>query len=189
MAMSLHVNVAGLLKDAPGATRAYVYEGPWEQEEPAAVHAKATLNLTRTDLGVGVSGPVELAFDADCSRCLVPFTTWVQLDLDEEYLPLVDSDDEAGSKQVAGAMGSGIDYNDEESDVFRIDVRHEIDLNEAVRQYGIASMPLAPVCREDCAGLCSTCGTNLNDAICDCESELDPRLAHLKDLFASSHRE
>ena len=186
--MSLQVNVAGLLKDAPGVPRAYVYVGPWEKDEPAAVHAKAALRLTRTDHGVGVSGSVELAFDADCSRCLVPFTTWVRLDLDEEYLPLVDSDDEAGSKQAAGATGSGIDYNDEESDVFRIDAHHEIDLSEAVRQYGIASMPLAPVCRESCAGLCSACGTNFNDAICGCEPELDPRLAQLKDLFASSHR-
>ena len=187
--MSLQVSVAGLLKDALGVTRAYVYDGPWEGDEPAAVHAKATLKLTRTDRGVWVSGPVELAFDADCSRCLVPFTTWVRLDLDEEYLPLVDGDDGAGSRQAAGATGSGIDYNDEEIDAFRIDAHHEIDLREAVRQYGLASMPLAPVCRGDCAGLCPACGTNLNDATCGCEPELDSRLAHLKDLFASSHRE
>ncbi len=176
--MSLQVNVAGLLQEALGATREYAYDGSWERDEPAAAHAKADVKLTRTDRGVWASGRVELAFDAECSRCLVPFTSWVRLDLDEEYLPLIDI-----------ATGSRIDDHDEEErDTFRIDEHHEIDLSEAIRQNGIASMPLAPVCREDCAGLCAACGTNLNDAACDCKPELDSRMALLKDLFASSHR-
>ena len=39
------------------------------------------------------------------------------------------------------------------------------------------------LCREDCKGLCSRCGANLNDGECDCKPERDPRLAVLEQLL------
>lgn len=54
-------------------------------------------------------------------------------------------------------------------DEFRIDGRNHLDLSEAVRQYEQAALPIQPVCREDCAGLCPVCGQNLNERRCDCE--------------------
>lgn len=174
--MSLQVDVAELLDGAVGASRNVDYDGPWDATEPPAVHAKAKLKLTRSDRGVWVAGRVQLAFDAECSRCLVPFTAWARLNIDEEYLAAVDT---------SNRFHKPID--DEENESFRIDERHELDLSEAVRQYGIAAMPLAPVCQDDCAGLCPTCGANLNQGTCTCNDDDTGPFSGLKDLFATTN--
>lgn len=59
----------------------------------------------------------------------------------------------------------------------------KIELNSDVKEYANLSIPLKVLCREDCKGLCSKCGINLNEASCDCEtSEGDPRWAALNKL-------
>ena len=47
-------------------------------------------------------------------------------------------------------------------------LRHQLDLSEAVRQYEQTAVPLQPVCRVDCVGLCPVCGQNSNDVDCEC---------------------
>ncbi|MBM3157836.1 MAG: DUF177 domain-containing protein, partial [Chloroflexi bacterium] len=49
-----------------------------------------------------------------------------------------------------------------------INENHILDLSEAIRQYTIMALPMKPVCREDCAGLCPHCGRNLNLGPCKC---------------------
>ncbi len=46
-----------------------------------------------------------------------------------------------------------------------------IDIDEDVRQYILLMIPLKLLCKEDCAGLCGTCGANLNHVVCDCPKE------------------
>ena len=59
----------------------------------------------------------------------------------------------------------------------------QIDLNELLREQFYLALPMKPLCRDDCAGLCSQCGTNLNTGTCQCTSQWDdPRLAPLKEL-------
>ena len=56
-----------------------------------------------------------------------------------------------------------------------------IDLDEDVRQYAILALPQKTLCTEDCAGLCPSCGTNLNRAKCECGNEaVDSPLSELK---------
>ena len=58
-----------------------------------------------------------------------------------------------------------------------------IDLEPMVRDALLLELPLAPLCRDDCAGLCPTCGANRNDEPCDCATEEpDPRWAALRSL-------
>ena len=60
--------------------------------------------------------------------------------------------------------------------------RHELDITEAVRQSVIVALPMKPLCKEDCAGLCHYCGENLNLG-CICESsEFDSRWAPLLEI-------
>jgi uncharacterized protein len=67
---------------------------------------------------------------------------------------------------------------------FAIDDGREIDLSEAVRQYILLAMPMKPLCREDCAGLCPRCGCNRNIDSCDCsDSGVDPRFAVLAKFY------
>jgi len=64
----------------------------------------------------------------------------------------------------------------------------EIDLAQLMREQFYLSLPMKPLCRADCQGLCVVCGTNLNRAMCDCKREWDdPRLAPLKALQEHRH--
>jgi uncharacterized protein len=91
----------------------------------------------------------------ECARCLEPFELPLQLRIDEEFVPVRDP--------VTGEAISA------DPDEFRIDARNQLDLSEAIRQYEEAALPIKPMCREACAGLCPVCGQNLNERRCDCE--------------------
>ena len=59
-------------------------------------------------------------------------------------------------------------------------------LGPMVRELVLMELPPAPLCREDCAGICPTCGADRNQATCDCEQDLgDPRWAGLDALRAT----
>lgn len=58
---------------------------------------------------------------------------------------------------------------------------NEIDIDEDVRQYILLAVPLKLLCKEDCAGLCGTCGANLNYETCDCQDQkTDPDFAGIR---------
>jgi uncharacterized protein len=58
-----------------------------------------------------------------------------------------------------------------------------IDLNELLREQCYLALPMKPLCRDDCKGLCPQCGMNWNTGTCTCTPEWeDPRLAALKGL-------
>ena len=54
-----------------------------------------------------------------------------------------------------------------------------IDLGPLVRDAVVLELPMAPLCREDCAGLCPQCGANRNEGDCGCVAPRDPRWANL----------
>ena len=57
------------------------------------------------------------------------------------------------------------------------------DLEEIVRTIFVLNMDSKLLCKDDCKGICCRCGTNLNDGPCNCQKELDPRFAALKQLL------
>jgi uncharacterized protein len=72
----------------------------------------------------------------------------------------------------------------EEEDVYLVsDSTTKVDITDSVRQSLLLAVPFKRVCREDCKGLCATCGTNLNHHQCSCTNEkIDPRWAGLKNI-------
>ena len=63
----------------------------------------------------------------------------------------------------------------------------EIDLGHLMREQFYLSLPMKPLCRTDCRGLCVVCGTNLNRETCSCKRTWeDPRLGPLRDLRTKS---
>jgi len=116
-------------------------------------------------------GDVRAQLELDCSRCLEPFLLPVEATFDLRYLPASAMSTEP-EREVA----------DEDLDLsyYRDD---QIDLNELLREQFYLALPMKPLCREDCRGLCPQCGANLNTAPCTCETTWeDPRLAALKAL-------
>ena len=72
-----------------------------------------------------------------------------------------------------------VEEEDLETSYYRDD---QIDLNELLREQFYLALPMKPLCREDCTGLCPQCGTNLNTGTCACAPQWeDPRLAPLRE--------
>lgn len=72
----------------------------------------------------------------------------------------------------------------EDPDVFPVDVRmQKIDLRPAIREEWLLAAPAFPLCREDCKGICPTCGADRNAADCGCSTaSVDPRWDKLRSL-------
>lgn len=149
-------NVSTLLQEPVGSTRLAEVTNEAVQV-PAAGYASAAsgkVRLMRTQRGVLVHAELRLSPTLECGRCLTSFAAEVRLVIDEEFVPLRDP-----------VTGEAVEADPDE---FRIDGRNHLDLSEAVRQYEQAALPIQPVCRDDCAGLCPSCGQNLNERRCDC---------------------
>lgn len=115
---------------------------------------------------VHVDGQLDGEFTLSCSRCLND----VKLELNIPF-------HEAFSKDER--------YDDEnnEDDIFYVP-HDEFDLVPYLEAAFLLELPLVALCRDDCRGLCPTCGTNRNEADCSCETErIDPRLADLQRFF------
>ena len=61
---------------------------------------------------------------------------------------------------------------------------YDLDVDELVYSEILVNWPLRVLCKEDCKGICSICGKNLNHGTCDCDhTDLDPRMAQIRDIF------
>ena len=168
----MEINVSQLLKGTIGAVRNYDIDETIDIEG-CAYDVYGAVALMRTDDGILVTGKLTTEAALTCSRCLNSFECPLTLQLEEEYLPTIDVN--SGTALPAP----------EEPGTFTIDEHNVLDLSEAVRQYTLLAQPMKPLCKPDCAGLCPTCGANLNQAKCDCPPQpADPRWAALRDLIA-----
>ena len=75
------------------------------------------------------------------------------------------------------------EVEDEENDDILLLDGDELDVGEAVTTAFILAMDTKHLCKEDCKGICPTCGVNLNEGTCKCKPEADPRLAALAQLL------
>lgn len=75
------------------------------------------------------------------------------------------------------------ELEDKDNDEILLLDNDTVDLSELARETFILNMPTKTLCREDCRGLCSGCGVNLNLETCRCTKEVDPRLAALAKLL------
>jgi uncharacterized protein len=121
-------------------------------------------------------GTLAATLELRCGRCLEPFSLPVDAAFDLRYLPegagLAEGDETAD-----GELGD----EDASATFYRED---EIDLAELMREQFYLALPMKPLCRQDCKGLCPHCGTNLNTETCECQTTWeDPRLAGLKALI------
>jgi uncharacterized protein len=118
-----------------------------------------------------LAGRVATTLELPCSRCLEPFAWPVQADFDLRYQPHSTNVGEAEREIEEDDLSTAF-YDDD-----------EIDLGQLMREQFYLSLPMKPLCRDACLGLCPVCGTNLNRGNCGCKREWDdPRMAVLKTL-------
>ena len=169
----LQINVAQLLKAPIGTTRIYEVDEIFDMDGVNNT-VQGEVKLMRTDRGILAIGTLHTEIELTCSRCLTLFDCPLTLNIEEEYFPTTDM-----------VTGTPLPLPDEPGS-FTIDEHNDIDLTEAIRQYTLLATPMKPLCQDDCAGLCPTCGQNLNQKRCNCPPQpVDPRWDKLSKLVAA----
>ena len=169
----MQINVSQLLREPIGSVRDYqVNEVADVFGDGKGSQVQGKVNLLRTQRSILAKCVLNTSIELTCSRCLNLFYYPLTLKFEEEYSPTVDA--------VSGAPLP----LPEEAGAFTIDEHHILDLTEAVRQYTLIATPMKPLCSKECAGLCPTCGKNLNRGRCECPEEgADQRWSELKKLL------
>jgi uncharacterized protein len=140
--------------------------------ELAANGLTAEVDLQRSDLDVYVRGILRGNLSAACSRCLGPAPIELQSSFAVTFMP---GEEEPTDEEE-------VDLTDEQVDVKRY-TDDELDLEETLREELLLAVPIAPLCREECQGLCPTCGQDLNEGPCTCAPQAkDDRWAVLRNL-------
>jgi uncharacterized protein len=133
---------------------------------PEGTEIELDLMLEAVMEGVLVSGTARAPLSGECARCLEPLTSSIEVEFQELY---VYSDTRSGES-------AGEDERRLEGDL--------IDLEPVVRDAMVLALPLSPLCRDDCPGLCTDCGVRLADAGPDHHHDaVDPRWAALQGML------
>jgi uncharacterized metal-binding protein YceD (DUF177 family) len=136
---------------------------------PEGAEIELALRLESVMEGVLVTGELDVPVVGSCARCLEPIEDTLHLDVQELY----------------AYPGSTTEATSEEDEVRRLEGDF-LDLEPLVRDTVVLSLPLAPVCTEDCAGLCVDCGLRLDDLPADHTHEVvDARWAALAQKFGT----
>ena len=127
--------------------------------------------LSKSAAKTDVKGSIKAPLEVDCTRCLTP----VRRDLDVAF-----EVDFVSKELFPESREMHLESSDLDTDV--ID-GNELDLSHLAREQILLNLPEQVLCREDCKGICPTCGKDLNEGDCKCgEDEIDPRWSALKDL-------
>ncbi len=136
--------------------------GGVELELPEDWPQRAELNGELTVDNVGsrflINGTLRATGQADCARCLDSFRLEWEVPVEIMVLRDVHSD-EGSDDSLVLHQKKGV-----------------VDLTEPLRECAVLALPPAPICRDDCRGICAQCGADLNQNPCGCVAEdVDPR--------------
>src|SRR6266508_969069 len=154
----------GLRIDDVALLAAALSDPSWRLESVA-------LQIEADGAEVFVHGRLGATVPLTCGRCLEPFSARVDAAVDVRLMP-----------RPSGADSVELGADDLDVDFYAND---ELDLARLVENETTLALPMKPLCRPDCRGLCAVCGANRNLVACTCaQRPPDPRLAALRDLAA-----
>jgi uncharacterized protein len=137
---------------------------------PADASLTLDLRLESVVEGVLVSGTVTAPVTGECARCLGPVSDTVTVPVTELF----------------AYPDSATEQTSDEDEVSHL-VGDLLDLEPVVRDALVLDLPLSPLCRDDCRGLCAGCGERLDDLPDDhTHTTTDPRWAALAERFGGS---
>jgi uncharacterized protein len=139
----LRLNVGFLQNQPIGASRVIHFDFPnIHLVELELNNFSGDVSLSRTPQGLLAQGDFSADLSAECARCLLNFNQ-----------PLKTNFSELFAFKTRGMDESGLIVPEDGN----------IDFAPIVYEYLLLEMPINPVCREDCKGLCEFCGVNLNE--------------------------
>jgi uncharacterized protein len=103
------------------------------------------------DGGIEVTGVVTASWLGECRRCLAPLGGELRCEVREMYRPRPDGEPPDEDEETYPLSGE------------------QLDLAPLVNDALLLELPIAPLCRDTCAGLCPICGADLNEAPCGCD--------------------
>jgi DUF177 domain-containing protein len=132
---------------------------------PPDAAVELDVRLESVTEGVYVSGTARAPLAGECVRCLDPLTDEIAVELGELF----------------AYPDSVTDETTDEDELPRV-VEETVDTQQTVRDAIVLALPLAPLCRPDCPGLCANCGEKWADLPPGHGHEtLDPRWAALRE--------
>lgn len=120
------------------------------------------MRISRTPQGLLVEGVFQGDIRLECVRCLNEYIQPLHWEFTELYAFTRDNMTDSGLLVPEDA---------------------HLDLQPLVRDFGLLEIPIKPLCRPDCRGLCPECGQNLNVRDCGHRPEADSPFSLLKDLL------
>jgi uncharacterized protein len=172
-------NVAGLLGESAGAVRDYAVRGvaiDGDEDVTLAGPIDGRVHLGRTNRGLLVDADFSTTLATQCARCLRDIVVPLAFEIHDEALPAID---------IHSGRVLAISPEDEEAGVIHLTDHHELDLEQPIREAILLSIPIAPLDREDCPGLCIVCGLPLDEGLHDHpDDDIDPRLEVLRGFVA-----
>jgi uncharacterized protein len=136
----------------------------------APVHLNAQIQKMEED--ITIEGRISTKIEMVCSRCLKSHETSLDDTFEVIYRPQLD--DEPGEEIELDDTELNVTYYQGDS----------ISVAELLREQLLLVLPMKPLCKIDCAGLCPSCGNDLNEERCTCSREtFDPRLTVLAKLL------
>lgn len=142
--------------------------GIMSSEGPVGGHLSIHRHLTEVTIEGGITAKIRL----QCSRCLEIFMVPIEMDISLTYLPVETLTEEAH------------EIHQDEADLgfYKND---ELDITSIVQEQILLNLPMKPLCKPECKGLCPSCGMNLNTGKCNCvHDDIDPRWSALKRLLS-----
>jgi uncharacterized protein len=161
----LRLNVGFIVAQSAGFSRDFAFEIPQLNIPPdlQVENLNGAIRATRTPQGILLQADLRAQTILECVRCLTDFEQPLRIEFTELY---------AFSQRYTTESGllmpeTGI-----------------IDLAPVLREYILLEIPISPLCRPDCKGLCPICGNNLNEITCNHDDDSgDPRFSALKKLL------
>ncbi|MCS7225243.1 MAG: DUF177 domain-containing protein [Armatimonadetes bacterium] len=147
----------------------------WEDEGPWVTVVGEAVGRNMDGRMVLITGRVSGQIGLNCSRCLTPFYQNSETTF-EAHCEI------RTFRRIA--EGLPVEEGEELTAIFDGETAN---IGELSRQALLLTLPLAPVCRQDCRGLCPYCGANRNEGLCNCQEPSDPRWSPL-DLFFTVHK-
>ena len=173
----MHYNASGLLKDQVGSHREFTIESEIISiAEDRFTDVCGHVYLLKTGRGILVQAEVAASTTEECSRCLKETEFELDVEFEEEFHPV---NRFTGMVEVEDADGQSPPDSS-----YRVDENNTIDFRESFRQAFVSAIPMAPLCKSECKGLCIECSTDLNIVDCDCHetTRLPEWAASLKSL-------
>ena len=169
----LRLDVSYLVKGSPGTRKEFDFNFLQLHlpDDLNLVDVQGLIAVSVTEDGVVAEGKIKALTELSCSRCLENYWQPIKMDFTEIFFahPV-----EVGRNQVVEQP---------------LPSDGSIDLTPILRDYASLDIPIRQVCKQDCKGLCQTCGLNLNQEDCGHKQEsIDPRMEGLRALLEKEEK-